>query len=109
MDLVRLKLMLINFWIIFSRESSDSCGYFMSYKVNFIITPFCRNLLAPASALDFFVITDDGLPGSCYKRAKTWFQAIGPMGTLDGSFSTDRQKIVGGANAFAPPTCPSPM
>ena len=42
----------------------------MSYKVNSIITPFCRNLLAPAMALAFFVTSDDGLPGSCYKRAK---------------------------------------
>ena len=42
----------------------------MSYKVNSIITPFCRNLLAPAMMLAFFVTSDDGLPGSCYKRAK---------------------------------------
>ena len=70
MDLVRLKLMLIIFKKVFKRESSDSCGYFMSYKVNSIITPFCRNLLAPAMMLAFFVTSDDGLPGSCYKRAK---------------------------------------
>ena len=65
-----LKLMLIIFWIFFLYESSDSCGYFMSYKVNSIITPFCRNLLAPAMMLAFFVTSDDGLLGSCYKRAK---------------------------------------
>ena len=45
----------------FLRESSDSCGYFMSYKVNSIITPFCRNLLAPAMALAFFVTSGDRL------------------------------------------------
>ena len=37
----------------FLRESSDSCGHFMSYKVSAIIIPFCRNLLAPAMMLDF--------------------------------------------------------
>ena len=42
----------------------------MSYKVTAIITPFCRNLLAPAMALVFFVISDDGLPGRSYKLAK---------------------------------------
>ena len=41
----------------------------MSYKVSAIIIPFCRNLLAPAMMLAFFVTSDDGLPGSCYKRA----------------------------------------
>ena len=45
----------------FLRESSDSCGYFMSYKVNSIITPFCRNLLAPASVLPWSGTIDDGL------------------------------------------------
>ena len=33
----------------------------MSYKVSAIITPFCRNLLAPAMVLAFFVIGDVGL------------------------------------------------
>ena len=61
MDLVRLKLMLIIFWIFFLRESSDSCGYFMSYKVSAIIIPFCRNLLSPAMVAAFFVTSDDGL------------------------------------------------
>ena len=61
MDLAFLKLVLIIFWIFFLRESSDSCGYFMSYKVNSIITPFCRNLLAPAMVAAFFVTSDDGL------------------------------------------------
>ena len=56
--------------IFFFRESSDSCGYFMSYKVSAIIIPFCRNLLSPAMVAAFFVTSDDGLPGSCYKRAK---------------------------------------
>ena len=32
----------------------------MSYKVSAIITPFCRNLLAPASVVAYFFITDDG-------------------------------------------------
>ena len=45
----------------FLRESSDSCGYFMSYKVSAIIIPFCRNLLAPAMVAAFFVTSDDGL------------------------------------------------
>ena len=64
MDLAFLKLMLIIFWIwifFFLRESSDSCGYFMSYKVSAIIIPFCRNLLAPAMVAAFFVTSDDGL------------------------------------------------
>ena len=56
MDPVLLKLMLI-----FLNESSGSCGHFMSYKVSVIITPFCRNLLAPASVSAYFVISDDGL------------------------------------------------
>ena len=42
----------------------------MSYKVSAIIIPFCRNLLSPAMVAAFFVTSDDGLPGSCYKRAK---------------------------------------
>ena len=33
----------------------------MSYKVSAIITPFCRNLLAPASVSAFFAISDVGL------------------------------------------------
>ena len=47
--------------IFFFRESSDSCGYFMSYKVSAIIIPFCRNLLSPAMVAAFFVTSDDGL------------------------------------------------
>ena len=47
--------------IFFLRESSDSCGYFMSYKVSAIIIPFCRNLLALAMVAAFFVTSDDGL------------------------------------------------
>ena len=69
MDLAFLKLMLIIFWN-FLRESSDSCGHFMSYKVSAIIIPFCRNLLSPAMVLDFFVTSDDRLPGRSYKLAK---------------------------------------
>ena len=61
MDLAFLKLMLIIFWIFFLRESSDSCGYFMSYKVSAIIILFCRNLLAPAMVAAFFVTSDDRL------------------------------------------------
>ena len=53
----------------------------MSYKVSSIITPFCRNLLAPAMALAFFVTSDDGLRKklleACFYRmiASTWSHA----------------------------------